>query len=117
MQAREKHIHVDIVNKSSQSNNIEIPERRKQQIRIFIVCVQMSQHSVAELVDHPLYCLRLILGGLWVPVLEQVISDIDGDDGVGFAILCDSLGGLLAPVEGQIDDGGVTITVRETIRG
>ena len=77
----------------------------------------MSQHSVAELVDHPLYCLRLILGGLWVPELERAVPDIDGDDGVGLAILRDSLGGLLAPVEGQIDDGGVTITVRETIRG
>ena len=74
----------------------------------------MSQHSVAEVVDHSLYCRgslepRARLLGLAVP-------DIDGDDGVGLAILRDSLTGLLAPVEGQIDDGGVTIPVIETIK-
>ena len=75
----------------------------------------MSQHSVAELGDHSLYCR-----GSLEPrarLLDLVVPDIDGDDGVGLAILRDSITGLLAPVEGQIDDGGVTIPVRETIRG
>lgn len=72
----------------------------------------MSQHSVAKSVDHSLNGLSWCQG---VRGLVQVnVSDIDRNDGVGLTILRDGLTRLLAPVEGEIDDGGIAIPARET---
>ena len=72
----------------------------------------MSQHSVAKSVDHSLNGLSWCFG---VRGLVQVtVSDIDRNDGVGLTILSHGLTRLLTPVEGEIDDGGVTIPARET---
>ena len=73
----------------------------------------MCQHSVAKSVDNRLNGLCWCFGvrGL----VQVIVSDIDRNDGVRLAILRDGLTRLLTPVEGEIDDGGVTIPARETI--
>ena len=72
----------------------------------------MSQHSVAETIDHSLYGLCWCF---WSRSLVQVtVPDIDWDDGIGLTILSHGLARLLAPVEGEIDDGGIPIPDRET---
>ena len=71
----------------------------------------MSQHSVAKTIDHSLngLCWCFLARGF----VQVTVPDIDRDDGVGLTILSHRLARLLAPVEGEIDDGGITIPAKE----